>query len=484
MSLLKEISTPPMYLDALEGVAERRQMAEATALAGVLKKKLEGKVIWNLSSTAAGGGVAEMLHRLIGYARGAGFDSRWLVISGTPEFFRVTKRLHNALHGEPGDGLPLEETARRIYEDTLRGNAEEFRARVRPGDLVFLHDPQTVGLAPVLANAGVAVVWRCHVGNGGAASDEERLGWHFLESYLADVDCCVFTRPQYVPVYLRSKTVIIPPNIDPLSPKNQSMTHATTRAILAHIGVVAGPAGRGNPLFLRRDGTPTRVGRTAAVVRCGTPPTVDTPVVVQVSRWDRLKDPVGVVRGFACFVTRGLGNEAHLFLVGPRCDGVTDDPEGSEVFEECVRVWERLDETVRRRVHLISLPMDDMEENAAMVNAIQRHATVVVQKSIREGFGLTVTEAMWKGKPVIGSAVGGIQDQIQHQRTGLLVDPCDDDGFADALTWVLENPVRARAMGRRAKARVKREYLGVRSLLRWGGLIGRLLDDGTVRATD
>lgn len=476
MAYLNEVQTPPMRLESFRGVVSKRQLEQLIVRADELKAQLAGKVVWNVSSTAAGGGVAEMLHRLIGYARGAGFDSRWLVLSGAPAFFRITKRLHNALHGEAGDGTPLDEHAHEQYLTTLRANGEELRQHVRRGDIVFLHDPQTAGLVPMLSDCGVAVVWRCHIGNGQVGNDHEQAGWDFLRRYLKPVTCCVFTRAQYVPGYLQAKSVVIPPNIDPVAPKNQHMTPGTVRAILRHIDVIGGPAARGKRVFVRTDGTPTRVERKALIVRAGEPPAPETPLVVQVSRWDRLKDPLGVMRGFVRFAVRKESDGAALLLVGPESAAVADDPEGAEVYQEVVRAWEKLDDRLRERVHLVSLPMDDAEENAAMVNAIQRHATVVVQKSLREGFGLTVTEAMWKGRPVIGGAVGGIQDQIEHEKTGLLVDPENEEAFAAALVWLFEDPKRAAGIGRRARARVKREYLGVQSLLRWAALVSCLIE--------
>lgn len=478
MSLLTEVHTPPMTLEAFRGVADRRQFERAGDMAATLRERLTERVIWNVSSTAAGGGVAEMLHRLIGYARGIGFDARWVVMQGEPAFFRVTKRLHNALHGERGDGSPLDDAARGAYERTLRANAAELCELVQPGDIVLLHDPQTAGLVPHLLLRTNTLVWRCHVGNGGSDVPDELAAWHFLQPYLEQVSCVVFTRQQYVPDYLRAKAVVITPNIDPFSAKNQAMTKGTVLAILGHIGVLAETGGRGRRLFRRGDGSETRVERHAAIVREGGPPSADTPLVVQVSRWDRLKDPAGVLRGFARFARQEGGPPAELLLVGPESAAVADDPEGAEVFRETVAGWRGLPDPVRCRVHLVSLPMDDIEENAAMVNAIQRHASVIVQKSLREGFGLTVTEAMWKGCPVIGSAIGGIQDQIADGRTGRLVDPEDEPAFASALWDLLADPEAATKMGRRAKERVRREYLGITSLLHWGALLGRLLDDG------
>jgi trehalose synthase len=464
-----------MDLTRFRGIATAKQLDQALSLAATLSAELADRVVWNVSSTATGGGVAEMLHRLIGYARGIGFDSRWLVLRGNPDFFRITKRLHNALHGDTRDGIPLDESAHEKYQATLRANGEELRHRVSRGDLVFLHDPQTAGLAPELAGCGASVVWRCHIGNGNSAHTVEEEAWAFLRPYLEQVNRCVFTRLQYIPDYLRSKSVIITPNIDPFAPKNEPLTPATVRAILAHIGVIAGPLGRGKRVFVRSDGTRTRVERKASIIRHGEAPSKQTPLVVQVSRWDRLKDPLGVMRGFTRFAREPSAPGAHLLLVGPQSETVADDPEGAEVFREVVQAWELLPGALRRRIHLVSLPMDDMEENAAMVNAIQRHAAIVVQKSLKEGFGLTVTEAMWKARPVVGSAVGGIQDQIEHQRSGVLVDPRNDEDFVNALLWLFADAERAKQIGRRAKATVKREYLGVRSLLRWGALTSELL---------
>ena len=166
-------------------------------------------------------------------------------------------------------------------------------------------------------------------------------------------------------------------------------------------------------------------------------------------------------------------------LAGPESEGVTDDPEGAEVYAEVAAQWAELPQMIRRRVHLVSLPMEDIEENAAIVNALQRHAKVVVQKSLREGFGLTVTEAMWKARPVIGSDVGGIHDQIESGKSGLLVDPHSIDEFRAGLIWMFADAERAQAVGKAGRARVRNEYLGVHSLLRWGALLGRTVEMGT-----
>jgi trehalose synthase len=214
------------------------------------------------------------------------------------------------------------------------------------------------------------------------------------------------------------------------------------------------------------------------VIREGGPPTLDTPLVVQVSRWDRLKDPIGALQGFARSMDTSRTDHAVLMLVGPCVKAVADDPDGLEVYEEVVARWKQLETARRERVHLVTLPMDDLEENAAMVNALQRHATIVAQKSLREGFGLTVTEAMWKSRPVIASAVGGIRDQIEHGVSGLLLkNPSDLDAFAGAITQLLANRGFAERLGRNAKRRVMHNYLGLRILAHYEDLIERLEHD-------
>ena len=199
----------------------------------------------------------------------------------------------------------------------------------------------------------------------------------------------------------------------------------------------------------------------------------DAPLVVQVSRWDRLKDPAGVLRAFAEHCRHP---HAHLLLAGPSVADVADDPEGSEVWEEIRAQRERLDPRLRARVHLACLPMDDVEENAAMVNALQRRADVVVQKSLAEGFGLTVAEAMWKSRPVVASRIGGIQDQIVDGESGLLLDdPADLGAAAAAIDGLLADPARAQAIGVAARERVRESFLGTRHLVQYMALLEQML---------
>ena len=435
-----------------------------------LRARLAGRVVWNISSTAVGGGVAEMVRSLLAYARGASVDARWVVIDGTPEFFRITKRIHNAIHGSAGDGSPLGAAERRIYDAVTAQNAAELEPMVRPGDIAIVHDPQPAGLMPMLVARGARTMWRCHIGSDEPNGESAR-GWRFLDPYIAGAPAYVFSRAAYAPSTVDAARVhLIPPSIDPFSPKNQPLGAEVVRAILAYTGIVSGPT-EGPTVFAREDGTPGRVDRCAEIVRDGPPPSLDTPLVVQVSRWDRLKDPLGVMRGFAQLDGAG----AHLVIAGPNVAGVVDDPEGAAVYAESIDAWRALPDPVRRRCHLVCLPTADVGENAAIVNALQRHATVVVQKSLNEGFGLTVSEAMWKGRPVVASAVGGIRDQVDDGVQGILLrDPSDPAAFAAAVARLLADPMLAQQMGKAGHERVLERYLGVDSLLRFGAVIEAL----------
>jgi trehalose synthase len=255
--------------------------------------------------------------------------------------------------------------------------------------------------------------------------------------------------------------------------------------ILATAGLVTG-RDPGAPIhFTRRDGSSGAVRRhvdRGGLVLDGPPPPHDARLVLQVSRWDHLKDMAGVMSGFARSIAeRG---DAHLMLVGPAVAGVTDDPEGAQVLAECREQWQALPASVRCRIHLASIPMDDVDENAIIVNALQRHAYVVVQKSLVEGFGLTVTEAMWKGRPVVASKVGGIQDQIEDGRDGLLVeDPHDLTLFAATLARVLDDERLGDRLGAAGEARVRAEFLGDRHLEQYVDLFLRLLRATSSRAS-
>jgi len=410
---------------------------------------------------------------MLAYARGVGVDARWAVIEGNPAFFEITKRIHNNLYGDPGDRGTLDDAARAVYDETLRANAGDLVALVRPGDFVVLHDPQTAGLVAPVRQAGATVVWRCHVGID-TPNEHSEAAWSFLRPYLEDVDALVFTRRAFAPPWAADDRLhVIAPSIDPFSTKNHPIAPDEVGCVLTYAGLVAGHDGRVPAPFTHRDGSPGRVERHADVLQTGPPPPPDVPLVVQVSRWDRIKDMEGVMAGFADHVDGTA--DAHLVLAGPAVTGVADDPEGGAVLDDCMAAWRALPHAARARVHLACLPMHDPDENATIVNALQRHAAVVVQKSLAEGFGLTVVEAMWKGRPVVASAVGGIVDQIVDGEHGLLLDdPTDLAGFGSCVRRLLDDPPFADSLGARAHRRANEEFLGDRHLEEWGKLFAEL----------
>lgn len=469
----REVLVPSLPSDRLADLLGPARLEGFRGTARRVADSLAGGTIWNVNSTAAGGGVAEMLRALLPWVRGAGIDARWLVIEGDPEFFTITKRVHNHVYGFSGDGGPLGARERIAYDRTLAANADELRALVRPGDIVILHDPQTAGLIGVVKAAGARVVWRCHIGRDEPNGFTEQ-GWAFLREDVLQADGVIFSRQAFIPPWLPPERVaVIPPSLDPFSPKNQDLQPEMVQRILVHAGLLRGePDPSVFPLFRRTDGSPGRVDRHADILQSGPPPSPETPLIVQVSRWDHAKDMAGVMTAFAEHVAGR--SDAHLLLAGPSVAGVQDDPEGGQVLQECVNQWQALPHAVRGRVHLACLPMRDLEENAAIVNAIQRHAAVVTQKSLAEGFGLTVVEAMWKARPVVAGAVGGIRDQVLDGETGLLIDDPDDlEAFATAIVRLLDDPASATMMGKAAHQRAHELYLGDVHLERWAELVLR-----------
>jgi trehalose synthase len=474
---LQEVEVQALDPARLEPLIGPERMAGFEATAELAQQALSGRAVLNVNSTAAGGGVAEMLQTLLAYVRGAGVDARWLVIQGDPDFFAITKRIHNGLYGSPGDGGPLGPAERASYERTLARNATELLALVRSGDLVLLHDPQTAGLAATLRRAGARVVWRCHVGRDQPNEWTER-AWSFLRSFLEDVDGFVFSRAAFAPPWADpARTHIVPPSIDPFSAKNEPMSHRSVRLALGYVGLIDGDGSRPVVPFARRDGSPGRIDRHVDVVQSGPPAPAGAPLVLQASRWDAWKDMAGVLEGFAAHVDPSLG--AHLVLAGPAVTGVADDPEAAEVYADCVTRWRALPHAARGRVHLACVAMADPDEAAAIVNALQRHAAVVVQKSLAEGFGLTVAEAMWKSRPIVASAVGGIVDQIENGEHGLLIDePSDLRGFGAAIERLLRDPADAARLGQAARRRAVDEFLGDRHLAQYGEMFGKLAGSG------
>ena len=473
---MREVAVQPMALDRLSTVLApgRRDLLADTATRG--RALLAGRTVWNVNSTPSGGGVAEMLQSLLAYSRGAGVDTRWLVLEGDPEFFTLTKRIHNLLHGAPGDGGRTGQAESAMYEHVLDRQVAELKRLVAPGDILLLHDPQSAGMAAGMAAHGAHVVWRCHVGSDSRNAETER-GWAFLQPYVKG-NRTIFTRRAYVPDWVdRDSVWLIPPSLDPFSSKNRPLRPVDVRAALRHAGIVAFPFEHGSLDFIRRDGSPGTLSPRPELTVTGGQVPAGARMVLQVSRWDRLKDMTGVLTGFADQLDQ-MPQDVHLLLAGPESAGVSDDPESVEVLAECEEAWSSRPASDRRRLHLCSLPMDDVDENAHLVNALQQHASVVVQKSLAEGFGLTVTEPMWKGRPVVASRVGGIEDQIVDGESGMLLDdPSDLDGFIRLVDKVLEHKTLAARLGSAARERVRDRFLGDRHLRQYVELFEVMLTD-------
>ncbi len=466
-----EVAVPALPLHRYSQVLNPGDFDALVADVERARQQLGGRTLWDINSTASGGGVAELLPSSVGYAAGAGISARWAVISGDHEFFLITKRIHNQLHGAPGDGGALDTAARSHYESVLRSNAAGLAAWLDSRDLVTLHDPQTAGLIPLLRRRGVRVVWRCHVGVD-HPNRVARGAWDFLLPYVTQADAEVFSCEGFVWDGLDPQRVaIIAPAIDPFAVKNRELSAGSIAGLLQASGVEDNDNSR-DGVFIGAEGKTVRMGRVAEMVET-TRLTPSVPLVVQVSRWDRLKDPLGVLRGFAAQIAPRT--PAHLLLAGPSAAGVSDDPEGLAVFEEVQAAWRGLPEALGARVHLATLSMDDVEANAVLINALQRRADVIVQKSLAEGFGLTVAEAMWKARPVVASALGGMVAQIEDERSGILVDPADLERFGAAVSRLLTDRSLAAAIGQAAKERVRSHFLGSRQLRQmlslWTGLL-------------
>jgi trehalose synthase len=470
---LRTVEIRPVGLQRLEPLIGPERAAAFWAVAARAREFFAGRRVVNVNSTPRGGGVAELLQTLLAYARGAGIDTQWAVISGTPEFFDITKRLHNRLYGQAGDGGPLGADQRRVYEAVARESVADLLTLVRPRDLVLLHDPQPAPLVAPLRAAGARVIWRCHVGID-HQNEHSATAWDFLRPYIEPADGFVFSRRAFAPSWIpEDRLAVVAPSIDPFAAKNGTLGHDELLAVLRQAGVLAAGAGDEEaPRFTRRDGSVGQLVRRVDTVGTGVVPSPSVPVVLQASGWDALKDMPGVMEGFARHCPMP---DAHLVLAGPDAQGVADDPEAGGVLAACVAHRQGLPEKARRRIHLVCVPLADPDEAATVVNALQRHATVVVQKSLAEGFGLTVAEAMWKHRPVVGSAVGGILDQIVPDVTGVLIDdPHDLAAFGDAVARLLDDPGLAAGMGAHGHEQARTYFLADRHLSDWAAVFSVL----------
>jgi trehalose synthase len=380
-----------------------------------LARPLAGLRVLHVNSTREGGGVAEILHRLIPLKQALGIDARWEVITGSPSFYQCTKTFHNALQGT--HVAPTSEDLK-AYEEANQAFAEQYRELLEQADVVFIHDPQPAGALKLLPQRRGKWVWRCHID----ASHPFHPVWRYLRSWVDGYDASIFSLPEFAK-RLPHPQYIVPPSIDPLSEKNMDLPPEEVEAIREQYGL-----------------DPER------------------PLIVQVSRFDRFKDPVGVINAYRLarrFVP------LQLVLAG---GGASDDPEGAAVLEEVRRAANNDPD-----IHILLLPPDAHRT----INALQRAADIVLQKSTKEGFGLTVSEAMWKDKPVIGGDVGGIRLQVVDHFTGFLVR--SPEGAALRIRYLLNRPKEREGIGQRAHRHVKENFLLTRHLREYLTLILALL---------
>lgn len=381
----------------------------------LLANPLSGKRVVNINSTAVGGGVAEILNGMIPLLKELGVDARWDVLKGGEAFYVVTKKFHNALHGDP---VRFEPADFRVYEETVEGNAALMAL---DSDVVYVHDPQPASLVQKRAAWKNRWIWRCHID----LTRRDQVLWDYLRPVIESYDAAVFSSPAFAQ-NLPIPQVLIAPSIDPLSDKNRPLEDKEVKAVAERLGV---------PL--------------------------DKPLITQVSRFDRLKDPVGVIEAFQ-MARKEV--PARLLIVGGAAD---DDPEGMEVLAE-VQEKAKGDADIL----VLNLPPTSHLE----INALQRASTVVVQKSLREGFGLTVSEALWKNIPVIGGAVGGIPQQVLHEHTGLLVTSVPE--AAKAMARLLKEPEWAKNLGRNGHQHVRQNFLLTRHLRDYLLLFHSVLNPG------
>ncbi|MEE9585217.1 MAG: glycosyltransferase [Candidatus Brocadiales bacterium] len=368
----------------------------------ILAERLEGRTVQNINSTAVGGGVAEILHRMVPLLNELGVSTTWDVIKGGEHFFQVTKKIHNALHARQVDFTQEDWD---VFAETTRSNIETVDIT---GDVVFVHDSQPIGLIEKRKkDADKKWIWRCHVD----FSSPDPTVWRFLRKYIEQYDASVFSAPQFSKP-LKTRQALISPSIDPLSPKNRELDDAEIEGVLGRFNI--------DP---------------------------ELPVMTQISRFDYLKDPVGVIEVYR-LVRESI--DCQLILAG---GGATDDPEGEAVLAQ-VREAAGDDPNI----HVLLLPpASDLE-----INALQRASAVVLQKSLREGFGLTVAEALWKAKPVVAGAVGGIPLQIAHKYSGLL--SYTIEGTAFWVKQILQNPEFGERLGRNGREHIKNNFLITRHL--------------------
>jgi len=374
-------------------------------------RKLYGKHIVHINSTSQGGGVAEMLQTLVPLMNDIGVTTGWRILHGNPDFFSITKKFHNSLQGEPLNFTTIKRT---LY---TQANERFSKYTHLNHDCVIVHDPQPLPLIRFY-NKNQPWIWRCHID----LSNPQQELWEYFKNFLIKYDTMIVSNESYKRSDLPVDQQIIRPAIDPLSAKNKDLSD----------GII--------PKTLERFGIPT-----------------DKPIITQISRFDKWKDPLGVIEVFKLVKEK---IDCRLILCGSMA---TDDPEGFEIYENVRSA--AADFVKEKDIILITA------ENNLLVNVLQRTSDVIIQKSTREGFGLTVTEGLWKGKPVVASNIGGIPLQITDGKNGYLLDPMDFKGFADKIIQILENPDLAKKLGENGREVVREKFLITRLLINYLDLL-------------
>ncbi|MBC7363284.1 MAG: glycosyltransferase [Candidatus Aminicenantes bacterium] len=398
----------------IKRIEDYREIVGDEVIHEIFKKaiKFAHKHVVHINSTYQGGGVAEILTSLVALMNDVGIFAGWRVLHGSPDFFAITKKFHNALQG---DQINLTAMKKEIYQEQ---NEYFSRFTHLNHDLVIVHDPQPLPMIRFYRKRQ-PWVWRCHVD----LSNPNPELWDYLKRFILRYDMVVVSHENYKKKDLPVAQRVVYPSIDPLSAKNKPLDKNTIKKYLNKFGI---PNGK--------------------------------PIITQISRFDKWKDPEGVLKVFE-LVKKEV--DCRLVLCG---NLATDDPEGRKIFE-------RIAQKARNMNDVILI----LEENNILVNALQSSAAVVLQKSLREGFGLTVTEALWKGRPVVASNVGGIPLQIIDGRTGFLVDPGDIEGCARKVVQLLKDPELGRMLGENGRAHVRENFLVTRSLLDYLDIMSELL---------
>jgi trehalose synthase len=492
-----ELRAPLRLVEVLPSSTIEDYAAVAHLAAAVSEMRLEaervvgqlaGRTIWMVNSTVKGGGVAEMLPTAVTLLRGLGLRVEWVVIgSPDPAFFQLTKRIHNLIHGI---GVPdLGGDERNLYEAVNRANADALREVVRRGDIVVIHDPQPLPMARFLQDTGLVTVWRSHIGLD-AENAATRAAWSFLSPYLDAYDAAVFSAPEYIPEQLTRRATVIFPGIDPLAPKNRELSLRQAIEVMCNGGLVPCPGPTVSERYLSLAQRVLPDGTWAPVSATDNLGLLTRPIVTQISRWDRLKGFLPLMQAFvelkrsihegphaADPLHRKQLDIARLVLAGPDPDAIQDDPEARDVLDELRSAYTALTPPIRDEIAILLLPLHSLEENALMVNALQRASTIVAQNSLREGFGLTIAEAMWKRVPVLSNALAcGPRQQVRDGLDGRLVaDPADPVELARALSDMLADPVRLERWGHSAQRRVHEHFLIFGQLRAWAQLFPAVL---------